>query len=693
MYSIGPATMHRTILGIAVLGVILSLLAFTALHTQLANHSRLEFHWLAKDRVGALQRELNEAIHVVDILGDLLRARDASLMEFTQLAHTFFSKVHGIRELIWIPQFGVHAAQPLRAHRTHSIFPKEHDFQTDTSLMPLFQHAQNREEITVTTLFHPKPSGEMIEEFVVVVPLRHPPDGLSEHQTRGVLLGVFDLEELVQQAIRLLEPRGVQILILEPDEQGQERFLDSYYSRLEAKPEQLVNASNWKDWLARQPYVMRETVPVANKRWIINAIPSKHLLSGEEFPHTPWLIGAGGLIITTILVMFLLHMEHNLNEKNRLYAELKQSAIKLRIVFNQYPDTILTVDRHGKVLLANRPEVRVLGDLFGDEHAEVRDWYFQALHKVYTSGEMDHFQYPFSDTQWREVRFVPIRTEGDIAEVMILTSDITEEHTQQEQAVRYARLASLGVLAAGMAHEINNPNNTIQFNIVALTRGWPDMAAVLRQYRLEHGEFSLGGVPVDHALEMLPGLMESILSNSRRITGIVNNLKHMAKPDPDTRFSRVDLHKTIRNIVSIMQHPIKKHTDHFEVNLPPELPDVHGNPLQLEQLFLNLVLNSLESLQDRKSPVTLDGAPSEDGQWVVVQVMDQGVGMTEQEIANMFTPFFTTKGEQGGLGMGLSIVWDIVRRHGGTIQTASQPGHGTTITVTLPVFPLRSNPA
>ncbi|MBF0213112.1 MAG: GHKL domain-containing protein [Magnetococcales bacterium] len=685
MHFTGIMPLQRMILAIAIAGVVISVLVFNTMTSQLDHHSRLEFHWLAKDRVGALQRGLEETIHNMEILGNLLQERDPTTEGFTQLSQTFLSKIHGLQELIWIPRLGDPPTSPLRAYGSAPpLFPQGHDFQADLHLNTLFARAARLNRIVVTTLFRPTTSEEIIEQFVVTVPI-HPPPPSSDTPETGILLGVFDLEELVQQAIRLLEPRGVQILILEQDENGQPRFIDSYYSRLESKPDDPVDRANWQQWLTRQPNMLQETIAVADKRWIITAIPSKHLLSGEEFPHTPWMILFGGLFITGLLVFFLRHVASNLNEKNRLYSELKQSALKLRILFNQYPDTILTVDRRGMVLLTNRPEVRMLGDLFGADQAELHSWHEQALRKVYTTGEMDHFQFPYSDSQWREVRFVPIRADGRIDEVMILGSDITEKHAHQEQAVRHARLASLGILAAGMAHEINNPNNTIQFNIVALNRSWPDIAAVLRRYRDEHGAFALGGVPVDHALEMLPSLLESILGNSRRISGIVNNLKHMARPDPGVQICRIELHKVIRHVISIMQHPIKRHTDHFEVSIPEELPDLQGNPLQLEQLFLNLLLNALESLRSRQARVTLDATLSEDRKWVIVRVADEGAGMTEQEMTNMFTPFFTTKGEQGGIGMGLSIVWDIVKRHEGTIQTESQPGTGTTFTVSLPV--------
>ncbi|MBF0180681.1 MAG: hypothetical protein HQM03_11725 [Magnetococcales bacterium] len=668
-------TQHRVIIGIAVAGILISLFVFHVMRSQLEHHAQLEFHWLAKDRIGTLRQAIGRAIHVADLFGKLWRDRSPANQELETLARAFFSQVGDLQDVLWIPKPDDPVCRPMQVSRIPGRFPTEEEFRSDPILRTMLQHASSQDRAVVSMSTSP------MHAFLIAIPLRQP---------EGILVIGFDLGVMLRKAMRILEPRGVDILILERDADGRERFIDYYSSRLKPQPDDSEHAVNWREWLARTPHREQEDMPVADKEWTFIAFPVEQLRSGEQFPNVPWLILFGGILTTGMLVLFLLHMESSLREKQRLYAELKQSEIRLRILFNQYPDTIMTVDENGTVLLSNRPDLQRMEEMFGD-NSELRDWHARALRKVQATGEMDHFHFPFSESQWCEVRFVPIRSETGISEVLILSTDITERHLQQEQAMRHARLATLGILAAGMAHEINNPNNTIQFNIDSLLRAWPDMAAVLRYHGREHGEYAIGGMPADRALEMLPGLLESIRDNSRRITGIVNNLKHMARPDTGEQRYRIELHKVLRNVVSLVQHQIKRHTDHFTVNLPDDLPELKGNPLQLEQLFLNLLLNAMESLRDRHGRVALDGLASEDGKWVIVQVMDEGVGMTRQEIADMFTPFFTTKAAQGGIGMGLSIVWDIVQRHGGAIQADSQPGAGTTITVRLPTAPQKEH--
>ncbi|MBF0126604.1 MAG: CHASE domain-containing protein [Magnetococcales bacterium] len=689
----------------------------------LQDHSRQEFYWLGKDRIGTVKKGLKDSVQAVEVFGDVMNSIGPKNIVFEPIAGTYLDKIATLKELMWVPripegefaavrqrwsvQSGPPGENPLQKNfkmvadanggnyyfplllaRGHSqLFRPGYDVASDELLFSLLRQAEKVGQTVVGTM---KLHAQVVMQtkIMVVVPLRDPQEAIE-----GFVLGMFDLEEIVQQAISLLEPRGMQVLIVDRDRHGVGQLVDAYYSRLEQQPQNRMDLDHWQEWLRRQPYVVQETVQVANRMWQVNAIPIKNVLSGEEFPYTPWIILCGGNAITLIVAVFLFHIGRNLRERNRLYAELEQSTTKLRILFNQSPDTIMTVSREGTVLLSNRSEFRSMESMLGLHQPELLDWYFHALRKVYETGEMDHFQFPVTENEWCEVRFVPIRSEGRIAEVMILSTDISEKHAQQEQAIRHSRLASLGVLAAGMAHEINNPNNTIHFNIASLLKSWPDLCAVLQGYRQEHGEFSVGGVAVEHAVEMLPKLMESIKRNAQRIAMIVDNLKRMARQDKGDFSNKVDFIKVIRNVISILQHQIKRHTDHFEVALPAELPLMVGNTLQLEQLFINLLINALHALPDRAAAVKIVVTLSEDAHWVLVKVEDEGVGMSEQEQASMYTPFYTTKIDQGGIGMGLSIVWSIVQHHGGQIDTTSQPGRGTVISVRLPIGNTRIEPA
>lgn len=179
--------------------------------------------------------------------------------------------------------------------------------------------------------------------------------------------------------------------------------------------------------------------------------------------------------------------EHKLAED-----ALRDSEARLRTLFNHSPDLIFTVDGEASILLTNRPLLNPLGGA-GEKRSElilppdVRDGYLQKLRQVFTSGRVEHFQYASSDDTWWEIRMVPITSATAVIAAMVVITDITENRKLQWQAIRNARLASLGVLSAGIAHEINNPNHAILTNASLLTRIWQDALPILDEYEREQG--------------------------------------------------------------------------------------------------------------------------------------------------------------------------------------------------------------
>jgi signal transduction histidine kinase len=304
---------------------------------------------------------------------------------------------------------------------------------------------------------------------------------------------------------------------------------------------------------------------------------------------------------------------------------------------------------------------------------------------VFHTGEPDHLQYSDPDSSWWEVRIVPLRVSGSVYAAMVIATDVTERRLLEAQAIRTARFATLGVLAASVAHEINNPNSAIQFNASVLRKSFDDIVPILRREAEEKRTFLLGGVPVDQAVDGLPKMLEGLLRNSQRIQNIVANLKHMARHDQGEYTQRVDLPNVLHSAYSILQHQIQKRTDHWGMDLPPFLPPLRGNAQQLEQVFINLILNALQSLPSRTARLWVTAKAEPDNAQVRVSVVDQGMGIKEEDLQSIFDPFFTTRPDQGGTGLGLSISQRIIQNHGGSIEINSQPDIGTEVTVLLPV--------
>lgn len=384
-------------------------------------------------------------------------------------------------------------------------------------------------------------------------------------------------------------------------------------------------------------------------------------------------------------------IREDITEIKQAEQALRKSEKQLRSLINQSPDIIKTVDEKGQILSINRqlkdlPVEQAIGRNSAEMlPSEYRKRYRKKLRKVFRKGKSDHLEYATADSNWWDVRLVPIRGDGEVIESMVIETDVTEMKNLQAQAIRNARLASLGVLAASVAHEINNPNNAIQFNASVLSRIFGEALPIIRQYWEKNGDFILGGMPVGKALETMPRLATGIKNSSMRIQKIVANLKYMSQHDQGSLSKNVDLLDVLQVSISILKNQIQKYTDNFSMELADALPFVKGNDQQLEQVFINVILNALQSLPDRTSGVFVSAFPEDVEQSVSVVVRDEGEGIPEDRIGSITDPFFTTKEKSGGTGLGLSISNTIIRNHKGKIVFSSEPGAGTTVTIKLPV--------
>jgi hypothetical protein len=383
----------------------------------------------------------------------------------------------------------------------------------------------------------------------------------------------------------------------------------------------------------------------------------------------------------------------DITERKLADEALRKSEATLRDLFQQSPDIIMTVDRRGKILLMNRsipafPAERAVGQSFlAVLPREFRKWYRRALKKVFRKNDSQQFEYSTDDGVYWEGRIVPIRNdEGPVTAAMVIASDVTEKRNLEAQALSNARLASIGVLAAGVAHEINNPNNAIQFNATLVSRAWRDATAVLRQYFEENGDFALGGLPFSEANDTFPRLLSEITRNSDRIGRIVQNLKHMSRQDAGKLTENVDVQQVLEATVMILHNQIQKFTDVCSLEVPDDMPPAWGNSQQLEQVFINVLLNALQALPDRTKGVFIRAGFCADDGMLSVSIRDQGRGISERDLGQLTEPFFTTRTDAGGTGLGLSISRSIIDKHGGTMGFESTLGRGTSVTIRIPAI-------
>jgi len=334
-----------------------------------------------------------------------------------------------------------------------------------------------------------------------------------------------------------------------------------------------------------------------------------------------------------------------------------------RALVEHAPDAIV-VSREGIVLYANAAAARLLGHEFAEEligkpmsfleprEAETMRRRIQQIAE--TGGSLVPREYPArrKDGTWitAEIASTIIEFDGAPA-VLAYARDVTERQRLRSQIAHADRLASLGMMAAGVAHEINNPLTFVGLAAEMLGRRVPESEAAL---------------------------VRDVRSGIDRIAAIVRDLKFFGRNEEEPQ-GAVDLAIAIASAERLVAHEIRARAQ-LESELG-ELPAVLGVARRIEQVFVNLLLNAAFAVENKPDGrITISAETASDR--VVVAVHDNGVGIEPDKLDKVFEPFFTTRGGSG-TGLGLSICRDILVRAGGDLTAKSSPGEGTTMTVTL----------
>lgn len=291
--------------------------------------------------------------------------------------------------------------------------------------------------------------------------------------------------------------------------------------------------------------------------------------------------------------------------------------------------------------------------------------------------------------RWVKNSIVPIYNDnnsvvsydGIINDITSLKEAEEQNRIKTEQLIHADKMASLGTLVSGIAHEINNPNNFIMLNIHLLQKIWEDTKPILNQYYEEYGDFALGGMSYKAFTEKIDNSYKSIEVGAERIKKIIDNLTNYAK-NPDHEYKKISLNEVAEVAISITGNFIKKSTKYFQANYSDGSPLVKGNSNRLEQVVINLINNACQSLRSTDEKVTL--SIFEENNTCIIEVLDEGEGINEQDLNNIFDPFYTTKREKGGTGLGLSISYNIILNHGGELKIESQKNIGTRARIYLP---------
>lgn len=262
----------------------------------------------------------------------------------------------------------------------------------------------------------------------------------------------------------------------------------------------------------------------------------------------------------------------------------------------------------------------------------------------------------------------------------------------QQQLLQSEKMASIGQLAAGVAHEINNPIGYIFSNFGTLENYLNGMFQMLAAYEAAEPELASAEVAakiksvreqveLSFLKEDIPALMRESREGIVRVRKIVQDLKDFSRVDEHQEWQWANLHQGIDSTLNIVSNEVKYRAD--VIKEYGAIPDVECLPSQINQVIMNLVLNAAHAMGDARGTITIRSGTMDENVWI--EVADNGAGIPEENLTRIFDPFFTTKAIGKGTGLGLSLSYGIIQKHGGSIKVASECGAGTTFRIMWPI--------
>ena len=370
-------------------------------------------------------------------------------------------------------------------------------------------------------------------------------------------------------------------------------------------------------------------------------------------------------------VVGVLGVARDVTDERARAAALERAEARYTRLIEAADDAICTADEEGNFTSVNRALERVMGrsreSLIGTHFTEM-------LHPA-ERGEL-WLMFAASlegKRRRREMRFVradgvervataitaPIYEHGHVTAVLAIIRDVTDERTLLEQLVRREKLAALGELVGGVAHEVNSPLTGI----------------------LAFGQILQLDQTAD---EDARRAADTIVSEAKRAARIVGKLLTFARQNPPEKM-RTDLNQVLLDTIELRRYPLKMQQIALVLELGENLPETWADPFQLQQVFINLLSNAEQALATRDGERRITVHTELRAGSLVATVADSGAGIAPEHLPHIFNPFYTTKPRGVGTGLGLSISFGIVREHGGTLQVASEAGKGAVFELSLPV--------
>jgi len=272
------------------------------------------------------------------------------------------------------------------------------------------------------------------------------------------------------------------------------------------------------------------------------------------------------------------------------------------------------------------------------------------------------------NTRYIDITANPIKDElGEKTRALVFLRDVTLKRLHEMQLIQTEKMSSIGVLATGIAHEINNPLTSVAGYAEALLRRFRDEASLSNDARLE----------------VFPKYLEVIVREAHHCKGIIGSLLNFGRKS-DGMIGTVNLNKILLEIIELLKHQTNYGEIQIAADLKKNMPVTIGDPSGLRQVFMNLLINACYAIKGG-GQVDIVTTHSAKDRAIYVQVRDTGCGIDHDIIDRIWDPFFTTKEVGDGVGLGLALSYNIIKRHGGEISVESRVGEGSTFTVMLPL--------
>jgi PAS domain S-box-containing protein len=360
----------------------------------------------------------------------------------------------------------------------------------------------------------------------------------------------------------------------------------------------------------------------------------------------------------------------DVTEKRKMERQLAQQEEFRRRLLESFPDLILVIDLDERYTFVSSRSRDLLGympeEMMGKKISDLEDHSpeLASLYHTVASGQQAFASTEYGarhrDGTWRTMRASgsQLAAEGKINGVTISVRDITLERKLEQQVVQSERLAAMGAMIGGVAHELNNPLTSIL--------GVSEL--------LQDGETN----------ETVRKQLAMLQQQARRAAEIVQNLTYFSRP-PAPGKSRINLAEVVERTLNLHAYSLRKNNITVDFLKEPGLPYAMGDPHQLMQVFLNLILNAEQAIREVRDRGTLRIRLGKTGDTVWTSFHDDGPGIPQENLPSIFDPFYTTKRPGRGTGLGLSICKSVMKEHNGSVEATNAPDGGAIFTVALPV--------